>query len=128
MMKFPASHLKGTDSLCSGVAPHKDDQGLIHTDSNNKANILNKQFSSVFNKNEDLDSIPDKGPSPHPSIDDITMKQEGIRKLLANLNPHKATGSDNIPTRLLKNLANQLAPVFTILFQASLNQNTVPTD
>ena len=114
--------------IIPGVAPIKDDHGIIHTDSRNKADILNKQFSSVFNKNENKDTIPDKGPSPHPSIENITINKEGVRKMLANLNPHKATGPDNIPTRLLKDLATPLAPIFTILFQASLNQGTVPHD
>ena len=39
----------------------------------------------------------DKGPSPHPSMPNITISTPGIQKLLANLKPHKATGPDLIP-------------------------------
>ena len=47
---------------------------------------------------------------------------------MKDLKPHKATGPDKIPPRLLKELAIELAPVFTILFNASLKQGVVPSD
>ena len=122
------SYIKSRKNDNTGVAPLKDEHGVLHTDSNSKADILNRQFSSVFNKNENIDTIPDKGPSPHPNINQITINSEGVWKLLTNLKPHKATGPDNIPTRLLKELAKPLAPIFTTLFQASLDQGTVPED
>ena len=48
--------------------------------------------------------------------------------LLVNLDPHKATGPDNIPTKLLKETAQQMAPLLTLIFQASLNQGKIPSD
>jgi hypothetical protein len=44
----------------------------------------------------------------------------GIRKLLDNINPHKASGPDNISGRILKDLQNFTAPILTIIFQKSL--------
>ena len=41
---------------------------------------------------------------------------------------HKATGPDEIPTRLLKTLADELTPVISLFFQASLNQGIIPDD
>jgi hypothetical protein len=70
-------------------------------DSETKANILNKQFSSVFNTNEDKSTIPDKGPSPHPTMGPIEITENGVFKLLSNLKVHKAAGPDLIPTQLL---------------------------
>jgi len=32
----------------------------------------------------------------HPTASDIFITQEGIKKLLNGLNPHKAVGTDNI--------------------------------
>ena len=104
-----------------GVSPLKGQDGGTYSDAKSKANILNSQFSSVFNKNEP-GNIPDKGPSPHKSMDKITVSVKGVFKLLINIKPHKATGPDNIPGRLLKELANELAPVLTTLYQASLDQ------
>jgi len=44
------------------------------------------------------------------------------------LDPHKAPGPDNIPTKLLKETAQQMAPLLTIIFQASLNQGKLSSD
>ena len=54
--------------------------------------------------------------------------EEGVHKLLSNLQVHKAMGPDEIPTRLLKELAEELTPIFTLFYQACLDQGTTPDD
>ena len=61
-------------------------------------------------------------------MDGIEITTEGIRRLLSNLNPYKASGPDKIPTRFFKEFATEIAPCLTILFQASLNQGIIPDD
>ena len=112
----------------AGVSPLKASNGISYSDSTTKANILNDQFSSVFNMNEDATTIKDKGPSPHSAMDPIIIHPDGIHKLLAGLQIHKACGPDEIPTRLLKVLADELTPVISLFFQASLNQGIIPED
>ena len=93
-----------------------------------KVNTLNEQFVSVFDKDEDTSTIPDMGPNIYRSIDNISVTEEGVYKLLSNLEVHKAMGPDEIPTRLLKELAEELTPIFTLFYQACLDQETVPDD
>jgi hypothetical protein len=64
-----------------------------------KADILNKQFHSVYTK-EDYTNMPDKGPSPYPSMMKIQVNSQGVVKLLRGLRPFKATGPDEIPAFL----------------------------
>ena len=71
--------------------------------------------------------LPDIGTSPHPSMDDIVVSCAGVVKLLKNLKPHKAGGPDGLPARLLKELAEEIAPAVTSLFQTSINQGRVPS-
>ena len=59
---------------------------------------------------------------------DININVNGVLKLLKSVNPHKATGPDGIPPYLIKELAQELAPIFRILFQASVDQGTIPQD
>jgi hypothetical protein len=92
-----------------------------------KANILNEQFKSVFTT-ESIDNIPNKDVSPHPDIPPLTITTPGIRKLLDNINPHTASGPDNISGRILKYLQNFTAPILTIIFQKSLQTGCIPTD
>ena len=50
----------------------------------------------------------------------------GVKILLQGLKAHKASGPDNIPTRFLKEAANELAPALGLVFTASLTQGCVP--
>ncbi|XP_072021548.1 uncharacterized protein [Amphiura filiformis] len=109
----------------SGIAPLKDG-GYLHTDPKTKANILNRQFTSVFSRDNGA-PIPDLGESQHPSMDDIHVSLNGVIKLLKNLKPFSAPGPDGIPTMLLKETAKEIAPAVKLLFQASINQGTVPS-
>lgn len=100
-------------------------EGILHSDTGSKANILNDQFTSVFTT-ENEDHIPTKGDSPYPKVPDISVHHEGVYKLLRNINPHKATGPDCIPGRLLKELSKEITPILTTIFNASIHQDRIP--
>ena len=85
-----------------GITCLEGPDGVIRSDSSTKANILNQQFQSVFTLIEDKTNIPNKGTSPHPGMNPITVTPAGVKKLLNNLKEHKATGPDQLPTNLLK--------------------------
>lgn len=72
--------------------------------------------------------MPDKGPSPYPSMMKIQVNSQGVVKLLRGLRPFKATGPDEIPAYILKNMADHLAPYLTKLYQISLDRGLVPDD
>jgi len=107
--------------------PSLEINGTTISDTYEKVDLINHQFSSVFTQ-EDLSTIPDLGLSPYDgmSIDDITV--EGVSNLLANLQGHEAHGPDNIPARLLKETAVNIAPILTLAFKASLHQCTLSLD
>ena len=76
-----------------------DKQGTIQSDDKKLAEILNDQFSSVFSTD---DSITPKMEGQQSSdINDIVFTPEGIKKLLRNINPKKASGPDEISARYL---------------------------
>ena len=49
-------------------------------------------------------------------------------KQLKNLNQNKATGPDDLPARVLKETAVQIAPISTYIFQQSYNTSKLPND
>ena len=107
-----------------GIGP-LEYQGSTVTDSLSKANVLAKYFSSVFT-NEDTTNVPVLEGDPLPEISPIHIHVDGVAQLLLNLKVHKAAGPDNFPSFFLKEVANEIAPALSLIFQASLNQGTLP--
>ena len=66
--------------------------------------------------------------NPIPDIEQLSIGVNGVYNLLVNIDPHKATGPDGIPSRLLKETAYQMAPLLTFIFQSSLYQGKLPSD
>ena len=58
----------------------------------------------------------------------FTVTEPGVLKLLNNINPSKAGGSDGLPARVLNELATEIAPVLSTIFCQSLNTGEVPTE
>jgi len=84
----------------NGIAPLKTD-GCLYSDSQSKADILNRQFSSVFTRENTID-IPVLPGVSYPSMSDIVVEPYGVEKLLSKVKPSKASGPDEIPCRVLK--------------------------
>ena len=58
----------------------------------------------------------------------MIIDQKGIEKLLANINPSKASGLDNIPSRIIKECGIHLAPILKTILQCSLDTGELPKD
>ena len=128
------SLLKHSKQDSRGIASLKKDKRTFSVETD-KANILNNQFQSVFSpKSPDslkslaqrtLQDICDLGTnlpfeaSPFPRMLDINVSIEGIEKLLKNLNPHKASGPDQLKPIVLQTLHKELAPTLQLIFQRS---------
>jgi hypothetical protein len=110
----------------AGVSPLLK-EGVLHSDNASKASILNGQFVSVFT-HEDETNVPYLHGPDFPEISELTISCDGIEKLLRNIKSSKASGPDLIPCRFLKELASELAPILTALFQQSLREGALPSD
>ena len=53
---------------------------------------------------------------------------ESVKKKLVNLDPSKAQGPDGIPSKILKELCEELSEPVYKLFNLSLQSGTVPED
>ena len=102
------------------------ENGKLVSDTTQKAEILNRQFSSVFTS--ETGPPPTLGNSPYPSMPNINVTLNGVKNLLTCLDPNKAQGSDCLHPRLLKSLSREHAPILTTILQHSLNTGEVPLD
>ena len=111
------SFIKSKKCDGSGVSPLRS-EGVLHSSPKDKAEILNSQFSSVFTSDNQAAMLPNLGESHCEPAPDIVVTENGVLKLLKNLNPNKASGPDQVSSRFLKTMSSSIAPVLTILFQA----------
>ncbi|KAK3556347.1 hypothetical protein QTP70_007086 [Hemibagrus guttatus] len=63
---------------------------------------------------------------PPPEDQVLCLTTANVRKTLCRVNPRKAAGLDNIPGRVLRKCAEQLADVFTDIFNTPLSNAIVP--
>ena len=65
-----------------------------------------------------------------PAVPDdcvITLSVADVSKTFKQVNIHKAAGPDGLPGRVLRACADQLASVFTDIFNLSLSESVIPT-
>ena len=113
-----------------GIQALKDHNcNQLISDNKGKAQLLNNQFRSVF-----TEEPPGETPSPStrdqdiPTIPEIVIKEEGVKKLLEELNPNKAAGADEITSWVLKTTAEVITPALTVIFNSSLDSGRLPSD
>ncbi|KAK0674931.1 LIN1 transcriptase, partial [Pygoscelis papua] len=111
--------------------PLLDAGGNIVTEVEEKAEVLNAFFASVFNRQT---SYP-QGTRP-PELEDRDGKQderpiiqkEAVNYLLCHLDAHKSMGPDGIHLIVLRELAEELAKPLSIIYQQSWLTGEVPDD
>ena len=88
------------------------------------ATMFVQTFASVFHDVEPSDPAPNQ--LCDGIIHDLVIIEYMIEEILKALNPNTSVGSDGIPSRLLKKLAQQLAQPFCSNFMASLTYGSPP--
>ncbi|KAF7697681.1 hypothetical protein HF521_004191 [Silurus meridionalis] len=129
-----------TSSVTSYISKSVDDVTIsktITTRSNQKpwmtANVhaLLKQRDSAFSLGDKTavvqNNVVARKTTPPPTDQVLCLTTAEVRKTLCRVNPRKSAGPDNIPGRVLRECAEQLAGVFTDIFNISLSSNFVPT-
>ncbi|BHF66094.1 hypothetical protein SprV_0200910800 [Sparganum proliferum] len=101
-----------------GVELYKDDE---------KAKHLSRFFQSVFTRDVAV-------PADHYNVDDVqtidsvVLTKAIVQQELLKLKEAKSPGPDEIPAKLLKELATELAEPLCLLFQASLDEGRLPPE
>ncbi|CAJ0964255.1 unnamed protein product [Ranitomeya imitator] len=96
-------------------------------DDEEKANILNTFFSTVFTvENEMLGEIPRNNENPILRVTNLT--QEEVRNRLNKIKIDKSPGPDGIHPRVLRELSNVIDKPLFLIFSDSIATGSVPQD
>ena len=87
---------------------------------------LNEFYCRFDDKNPDLGHRPPLPDDPSLLTPPFVIQEAEVRNLFKRQNTRKASGPDNVSTSALRSCADQLAPVFTDIFNSSLQQHVVP--
>ena len=98
---------------------------VTYSDSVAKGNILNKYFNSVYTE-ELFHNMPTMVENDYPDMPEIEITLQGVVGLLQKLKPFKACGPHQIPNRILKEVAEEIAPSLLLLYQSSFRQSKLP--
>ena len=113
-----------------GIAPLLSDpenKDSLTFDDQEKANVLQDQFSSVFTQ-ESCTDIPVLPPRTFSTISNILITEEMVLLLLKALNVNKSVGPDGMHPKLLKELAGLIAEPIAKLFNMTIEDNVLPDD
>lgn len=125
-------------SMWQGLRTITDYRGRTHTSADADSSLvedLNTFFArfevSSASPNTDASTVSGAGATVagDPTGEDcpLSVSEHDVRRALRRVNSRKAAGPDGIPGRVLKSCADQLAPVFTSIFNLSLAHSVVPS-
>ena len=121
---------RGRLATKAGVAPllsDKNDPESIKYDDTEKSEILQRQFCGVFTQ-EPCGEVPQLSSRTESKLFEICVTEDQVLRKLTSLNPSKSCGPDQLHPRILKELANEITPALTDLFNLSLSNGEVPLD
>ena len=121
--KYVQERTKVNNDVCT----LKKDDGTFAVSEQDKAEVLNKYFASVFTVEKDANNITlDMNcKSGGTGVTDVRVTPEAVEKKLKELNQSKAQGPDNIPSKVLKELSKELAIPLCKLFNLSLESGWI---
>ena len=126
-------------SITSRIGPLENSKGMIVTDDQEVATLLNDYFASVFTKNEkkdELEFVPAANEELNFSansnqvkkLEHFNITEEEVKKAIGHFKPNKSPGIDNITSTYALEIKDIIAKPLQILFNKSIELNEVPDD
>ena len=124
------SHVRSKMKSSCGVAPlleNPDDKSSLKHDDHEKAEILQRQFCSVFTHEPDGD-IPEFPSRTENRVSDLILSEDMVREKIKQLDLNKSYGPDEMHPRMLIELVDHFAEPLAIIMNKTLSEGVLPAD
>ena len=124
------SHVRRRLKTKEGIAPlleNPEDKSTMKFWDEEKANILQKQFCSVFTREPegDVPSIPSRR---NCTLDKIIIAAKMVKEEIDEINENKSCGPDNIHPKILKEFSDFIALAIALLLNKTMDKGKIPRD
>ena len=127
--KYFFSFAKKKSKTKSKIGPLLNMNNKLTNNSKEMAELLSKQYATVFSSPIDPNNLPKKPrriTSTEHSLHSIIFTEEDIIKAIDEINTTAAAGPDGFPAILLKKCKDILAIPITIFWQKCLDEGIIP--
>nr|VZI44544.1 unnamed protein product [Spirometra erinaceieuropaei] len=124
LFSYIDSRLKNKETVA--VLKGENNEDIIENDA--KAENLSRFFVSVFTDETDFDKAGSPAGTTDEIIENIDFTEEDVRKELLAFKEGKPPGPDQIPAKVPKELACELAKPLWYLFRPSFDRGILPSD
>ena len=122
------SYVNRSKLVRNRIGPLLTPDNELISDPKHQAKILNGFFSKVFTRSSG--QLPDTTPRDPDAktITDVRITEKSVEKVIDQLNEYSASGPDEIPSKIIKELKHELIRPLTILFTESLATGKIPEE
>jgi Reverse transcriptase (RNA-dependent DNA polymerase)/Endonuclease-reverse transcriptase len=110
----------------SGIAPLKDKSGNLITDDQDKAELINAYFCSVFIQDNGVIDEKWKIPKRCTKMSPVFVTPSMVQKFIRKLSSNGGAGPDEIPSEFYKNCSDSICLPLSMLFNVSLQTGLLP--
>ena len=123
--KYFYSYSKKHSKKKSTVGPLIDKDNKLHQDPKQMANMLQDQYSSVFSDPDSKTNHCCDHTSLNSILDDIDFTCEDITAAIKEIGEFSAGGTNDIPSFILKNCAEELSYPIMLIWKDSMNSSYI---
>ena len=121
------AHAKRKKMSKNSIGPLEGEDGQLYDDPKIMANLLQKQYKSVFSNPEtDTDLNNENHPENDSSLEDIEFTEEHIVKAINLIPNHSAGGPDKFPACIFKECKSEIAKPLYMIWRKSLDTGIIP--
>ena len=122
---FFFSYAKKHSKHPSTVGPLLDDDGKLEQHPKKMADMLQKQYSSVFSKPQQV--YENNHPQQETTLlEDITFTKDDIFSAIKEIGEHSSSTNDDVPALILKNCASELSYPILLIWKESMKTSHIP--